>query len=318
MDVVAIGETLLSLTPAENGLLRHAESLKPKVAGAETNTLIGLSRLGHQTGWISAVGNDEIGERIVATVRGEGIDTAHVKKDEEHNTGIFFKEIIGSGEVRVQYFRAGSAASHMEPADLPASYIRSAKYLYITGITPALSETCKQMIFEAIKLARESGVRVVFDPNLRRKLWGEEEAKTTLTSLCELSDIVLIGGTEGKFLFGTTDTDEIAHRLFKSPQTGLVVVKKGARGAAYALRGREAFQVEPYPVTTVVDPVGAGDGFAAGFLSGMLHELKTEESVRMGCAVGAMVTMVSGDYEGMPDERRLHSFLSRDREDIER
>ncbi|WP_370295021.1 sugar kinase [Rossellomorea marisflavi] len=318
MDVVAIGETLLSLTPAHNGLLRHAESLKPKVAGAETNTLIGLCRLGHRTGWISAVGNDEIGERIVATVRGEGVDTTHVKKNEMHNSGIFFKEIIGSGEVRVQYFRAGSAASHMEPADLPASFIRSAKYLYLTGITPALSETCKHTIFEAIKIARDSGVSVVFDPNIRRKLWSEEEARSTLTALCELSDIVLIGGTEGMFLFGTQDTDEVAHRLFESKQTRLVVIKKGAKGAAYAKPGSEIVQVDPFPVSSVVDPVGAGDGFAAGFLSGLIEGLKTKEAVKRGCAVGAMVTMVSGDYEGLPDERRLESFLNRDREDIER
>ncbi|MCA0991414.1 sugar kinase [Pseudalkalibacillus hwajinpoensis] len=318
MDVVAIGETLVSLTPKANGLMRHAESFTPKVAGAETNTLMGLSRLGHETGWISRLGDDELGARILTTVRGEGVDTSNVMFDRQHQTGLFFKEMIHGGEVRVHYYRKGSAASHLEMDDLNEDYIANATFLYISGITPALSESCKTVIMRAISIAKEHDTKVVFDPNIRKKLWSEEEARTTLLEISNQSDIVLPGIAEGAFLFGTTDDKEIAQSFLNLDDVSCVVVKRGERGAYYSTP-ESSGEVDAYEVRNVIDPVGAGDGFAAGFLSGLLDHLSIEKAVERACAVGAMVTTIPGDFEGLPDRARLEQFMSSDqREDVER
>ncbi|MCA0174018.1 sugar kinase [Bacillus sp. RAR_GA_16] len=318
MDVVAIGETLVSLTPNANGLMRHAESFTPKVAGAETNTLMGLSRLGHNTGWISRLGEDELGAKILTTVRGEGVDTSNVTLDRHHQTGLFFKEMIHGGEVRVHYYRKGSAASHLEADDLDEEYIANASFLYISGITPALSESCKMVILKAISIARKHDTKVVFDPNIRKKLWSEEEARATLLEISKQADIVLPGITEGAFLFGTTDEKEIAQSFMNLDDVSCVVVKRGERGAYYSTHEGSG-EVDAYEVKNVIDPVGAGDGFAAGLLSGLLDHLSVEKAVERACAVGAMVTTIPGDFEGLPDRARLEQFMSSDlREDVER
>jgi 2-dehydro-3-deoxygluconokinase len=308
MDVVAIGETMIQFSPQSEGLMRHADSFTAKIAGAETNTLIGMSRLGHETGWTSKLGDDEFGRRILMAVRGEGVDTSQVHMDPEYRTGTFFKEIIREGEVRIQYYRDYSAASTISTADIQESYIKKAKYLFITGITPALSTSAKEAIFQSIKFAKDHGVRIVFDPNLRKKLWDEKTAKKTLLEIAGQSDIILPGLSEGEFLFGTNDAAKMAES-FLQLSASLVVVKTGKDGAYYT-DGRTSGFVKGFDVGNMVDPVGAGDSFAAGLLSGLLDGESIEESVRRACAMGALTVTVKGDYEGLPDKKRLHQFMS--------
>ena len=316
MDVIAIGETMIQFTPGTEGLMRHANTYTSKIAGAETNTLIGLTRLGHRTGWISKLGDDEFGSQILMAVRGEGVDTCQTKIDTSSRTGTFFKEIIREGEVRIYYYRENSAASKLAPEDLEESYLAQAKYLYITGITPALSSTARETIFHSIKLAKKNGLRVVFDPNLRRKLWNKAEAKETLLGIAKLSDIVIPGKGEGEFLFDTEDPVEIAES-FLTLGASLVVVKIGEEGAYFAEEQNRGF-VSGFKAQ-VVDPVGAGDSFAAGLISGLLDNHSTSKSVEIACAMGAMAVMVRGDYEGLPDKKRLEQFIKQDqKEDISR
>jgi 2-dehydro-3-deoxygluconokinase len=317
MDVIAIGETMVQFTPETEGLMRHANSYSSKIAGAETNTLIGLTRLGHSTGWVSKVGDDEFGSQILMAVRGEGIDTSQTKIDSLSRTGTFFKEIIREGEVRIYYYRENSAASKIAPDDVEESYIAKANYLYLTGITPALSSSAKETIFHSIALAKKNGVKVVFDPNLRRKLWGEAEATETLLSIAKQSDIVIPGKSEGAFLFDTEDPVEISES-FLALGASLVVVKLGEKGAYYTDNQNSGF-IPGFTVPNVIDPVGAGDSFAAGLLSGLLDNESLVKSVERACAMGAMTVMVNGDYEGLPDKERLQQFISADQtEDISR
>ncbi|ALC89428.1 2-dehydro-3-deoxygluconokinase [Bacillus sp. FJAT-18017] len=308
MDVISLGESMVLFTPDTNGLMRYAHSFSSKIAGAETNTLIGLSRLGHQTGWISRVGNDEFGEKVLSAVRGEGVHTGEVRKDSEAPTGIYFKELVNETATRIHYYRKGSAASRLTPADISEDYIMSARYLYITGITPALSESCEVAIFHSIEVAKKHGVKVVFDPNIRRKLWGEEKARRTLLAIAEEADIVLPGIGEGEFLFGSTDYSEIASH-FHQLGASIVVVKLGADGAYYSTDS-DCGVVEGFKVKQVIDPVGAGDGFAAGFLSGLLDDIGLADAVKRGNAIGAIVTTVNGDIEGLPNRELLAGFLA--------
>ncbi|WP_077302619.1 sugar kinase [Virgibacillus pantothenticus] len=317
MDVIAIGETMISLTPGSRGLMRNATSFIPKIAGAETNTLIGLSRLGHQTGWVSQLGDDELGAMVLKEVRGEGVDTTYVKLDSTKNTGIFFKEIADSSDVRVFYYRKKSAASFMNPEILNESYIANAKYLFISGITPAISKTCRKTIFRAIQIAQENDVQIVFDPNVRRKLWEEKEAKETLLQIIEQSDIILPGKNEGKFIFGDENCEQIGKACIKLGAK-LAVVKLGDQGAYFTTKNSEGY-VPAYPVPKVIDPVGAGDAFATGLLSGLLDKLSIKDAVDRACLTGAIATTFTGDYEGLPDRKLLQQYKKiENREDVER
>ena len=317
MEVIAIGETMVQFTPEENGLMRHAASFVSHVAGAETTTLIGLARLGHRTGWISNLGEDEFGAQILMTVRGEGIDTSQVNIDASSRTGTFFKEIIREDGVRISYYRDNSAASKLKPHQIEESYLANARYLYITGITPALSKSAKQTIFHAMEIAKKRGVKIVFDPNLRRKLWSEEEARDTLLKVAEMADIVVPGKSEGQFLFGTENPEQIAES-FLSLGAGLVVVKLGEDGAYYKSLKEKGY-INGFKVPQLVDPVGAGDSFAAGLLSGLLDQLSISKAVERACGMGALTVAVKGDYEGLPDRKRLEQFMDQEKnEDISR
>lgn len=317
MDIVTLGESMVLFTPETTGYMRYASDFTTKVAGAESNVAIGLTRLGHHSGWISRLGDDEFGRKVLSFIRGEGVDTSKVQFDSSASTGLYFKEMLTEEEMRVYYYRKHSAASHMTPSDLDENFIAAAKYLHITGIMPALSESCRETVIEAIKLAKKHDVIVVFDPNLRRKLWPENKARQVLLEMVREADIVLPGIDEGAFLFGKSDPELMAKRFYDHGAS-CVVLKLGSRGAYY-LSEKQGGYVSGFSVKRVVDPVGAGDGFAAGLLSGLLDHLDIEKAVQRGNAIGAMVTTVRGDVEGLPDGERLEWFLNGvDQEDVNR
>jgi len=310
MDVISIGETMVLFTPNTLGKIRYTNQYTSRIAGAETNTLIGLAKLGHQAGWISRLGRDEFGEMILNTVRGEGVDVSKVVIDETAPTGILFKEILNQDAVNIYYYRKDSAASRLEPADLDRDYIANAKYLYLSGITPALSLSCRKVVFESIDIAKDNGLKIVFDPNIRRKLWDDKEAREVILEIAAKSDIVLPGISECEFLFGTKEYGR-AVRSFHEMGVEIVIIKLGEKGAYYSTTDSKGY-IDSYPVKTVIDPVGAGDGFAAGVLSGLLDKLTISEAVKRGCAIGAMVCSTNGDIEGLPSKRELNQFFQSD------
>lgn len=313
MDVLSIGETMVLFSPRSTGQMRYETEFHAKVAGAETNTLIGLQKLGHQTSWISRVGADELGHKIVQAVRGEGVQTKYVTYDKQHPTGLFFKEKTMEDLTSVTYYRDQSAASFIDTAAVDDVEINRFKYLYLTGITPALSDSCEVAVKELVAKAQAVSVPIVFDPNIRKKLLKGEAGKTLIKELIAVSNLVLPGKQEGAFLFGTTDEKEIAEHCLKLGAKS-VVVKLGDEGAYYKNERASGF-VKAFPISRVIDPVGAGDGFAAGVLSGLLDSISFEEAIRRGCAVGAMVTQVNGDIEGLPTRQQLNTFMEMDQQD---
>jgi len=317
MDVVTIGETMVLFTPESSPLMRYAHTYSRNFGGAESNVAIGLQRLGHKAGWISKVGSDEFGKAMVSFIRGEGVDVSQVTFDPSAPTGLYFKEVRSGDNVKVEYYRKGSAASTLVPEDINEEYVSKAKYLHISGITPALSDNCYETILKAIAVAKENDVKIVFDPNLRRKLWSETKARSVLLELASLADIILPGIDEGKFMFDEEDPIKLG-KLYLQQGASLVVLKVGSKGAYYFTED-EGELVPGFPVKQVIDPVGAGDGFAAGFISGLLDRLPVSEAVRRGNAVGALVTQFDGDYEGLPEHEELASFMDqKETEDVKR
>jgi 2-dehydro-3-deoxygluconokinase len=306
MDVVTLGETMVAFRPEEPGPLTYVDGFRRGVGGAESNMAMALERLGHDTAWHSRVGDDPFGRYVRNFVRGEGVET-RVEFDHHAPTGVLFKERREAGESRVYYYRQDSAASRMGPEDLPATDVADAEWLHLTGITPALSTSCRELVEEAARHSDEHDAKLSLDPNLRHRLWTEAAMRETLVPMMEHAEVVMPGVEEGETLFGTDDPDRIADATLEAG-ADVALVKLGAEGALMATDD-DRERVPGYPVEEVVDPVGAGDGFAAGFISGQLRGDSLVQSVQRANAVGAFATTVTGDVEGFPTADELDRFI---------
>ncbi|MBB6669089.1 sugar kinase [Cohnella nanjingensis] len=305
-EVVTFGETMALLIGGSKGI-EHSPSMEKSFGGAESNVAIGLARLGHRAGWFGKLGDDPLGRSILKTIRGEGVDVSRAALTAEAPTGLMLREQL-AGRTSVYYYRKLSAASGMQPSDLDADYISQAKLLHLTGITPALSPSCRATVLEAVRIAKASGVPVLFDPNLRLKLWSLDEARSVLLPLAREADYFLPGLDELKLLYETEDFETIVQRLRELP--GVSIVKGGDEETYYV--DREQVTAVPYfKARQVVDPIGAGDGFCAGFLSGLLRGWAPVEAVRLGNLVGSMVVQVEGDWEGLPTGSDVDALLGK-------
>lgn len=308
-DVITFGESMVLFSPDEKGPLRHIHHFSKAIAGAESNVAIALARLGTKVGWFSKVGHDEFGSYLEFMIRGEGVDVSRLKRDETHATGLVFKEVFEHVNPNVYYYRKNSAASYLSKEDIDFEYICSAKILHITGITAAISTSAREALFAAIDVAKKAGVLISFDPNIRLKLWSAQEAKATLLKICEQTDILFPGIEESEILLGTTDVDQILTR-FHEMGIHQVALKMGKKGCVVSDGQHQEF-VPGYVVEQVEDSVGAGDGFAAGYLNSYLKGLSIQECGDFANGVGAMATLVRGDSEGFPTYEQLLAFTNK-------
>jgi 2-dehydro-3-deoxygluconokinase len=312
IDVVTIGESLVSILPPTSGVLQYAPLLTRAVAGAESNVAITLARLGWHTRWISRLGADPFGDIILGTLRGEGVDTSLVVRDASAPTAVMFRENRGYGDPNVWYYRRGSAASKLAPQDVQPAWFEDARHLHVTGITPALGESTSDAVVEAMQQARSAGLTISFDPNVRRKLWDEntfwheDSAREKLLHLATLCDIILPGLDEAQWLLGDLPIEELAQE-FLQRGARLVILKLGDEGA-FAATTEQQLKLPAHPVERVVDSVGAGDAFAAGLLSVLLqtekfvspsHEVLLH-ALRRANLLGALATQFPGDWEALP------------------
>lgn len=314
-DVITIGDGMITFDPASTGPMRFVHSFERKIGGAELNFAIGCARLGLKTGWISRLGQDEFGRFIKQQMRGEGIDTSEVKLMEGYPTSLNFKEMSENGAGRTFYYREKSPTMTMTPEDLNEEYFKQAKLLHVTGVFPAIGGNNVAIIKRALTLAKKHGLLVSFDPNIRLKLWTTEEAKSVLTSFLPYVDVILTGVEEAELLLGTSNHDDIIQSFFEYGMK-TVAIKCGAQGAIAATRD-QVVEIPAVKVPHVVDTIGAGDGFDAGFVYGVLHEWPLEKTVRFANTVGAMVVGVRGDNEGLPFYEDVLAFMG-EREVVER
>lgn len=297
-DVVTLGETMAVLYPGTPVTLDDADALLLNIGGAESNLAIALARQGISVRFVSRIGDDPFGARIRATLDREGVDTTYLQVDAAAPTGVFFREWLPDGARRVYYYRKNSAAAHMTPGDLRAEMFAGAKIVHLTGITPALSATCAATVAHAIELAHAAGALVSFDPNYRARLWTPEVARAALLPLIAQADIVLLGHEDAAAIFGTSDDEATLHELAQLHAT-ICVLKRAERGAIALVAGQQ-ISAPAVPVAAVVDPVGAGDGFNAGFLAGYLRGDSTEAALHLGAQIGAACVATLGDYAGYP------------------
>ncbi len=271
--LLAIGETMAMVTPVVATPVADADAFLLDAGGAESNVAAHVAALGHRAVWFSRLGADALGQRVARQLSGRGVDVSRVVFDEEHPTGLYVKD-PGSG---VLYYRRGSAAAHLSDADADAVSFDGVDLLHVSGITAAISASASSFLVRVIERAREHGVPVSFDVNHRAPLWDAATAAPVLLELARRADIVLVGRDEAETLWGTAAADDVRALLPDVPE---LIVKDGDIGAT-AFVGAEAV-FEPALVVEVVEPVGAGDAFAGGYLAGRLSGAPVADRLRAG------------------------------------
>jgi 2-dehydro-3-deoxygluconokinase len=279
LDLLSLGETMALVVPARPEPLAEAEDFRVAVGGAESNVACHLSAAGRRTAWVSALGEDALGRRVLREIASHGVDVSAVDLDPSAPTGLYVKD-PGHG---VTYYRTGSAASRMGPGLLARLDLARARIVHLTGITLALSASCRALVRAALVAARDAGALVSLDVNHRPVLWDStEEAAREILAAAREADAVLVGRDEAETLWGTATADEIRALLPDVPH----LVVKDAEIEAIEFTGTERAAV-PAPRNEVVEAVGAGDAFAAGWFDGLLRGDEPAERLARGHARAA-------------------------------
>ncbi|MFG2964007.1 sugar kinase [Streptomyces sp. NPDC048288] len=331
---------MVTFLPSRPGRLADVPSFDRAIGGAESNVACGLAAAGHAVRWVSRVGADGFGDHLVETVASYGVDVAYVDRDPVRPTGVYFRTAgdRATDAHEVAYYRAGSAASAMSVADVDLAAVRAGRILHLSGITAALSEGCLGLLHELTAAAPAEGGRPVvsFDVNHRPGLWTGSGGAEVLLELARRADIVFVGEDEAELAWGVTGGPTAIREALPEPE--VLVVKQGAKGATAfvssaarwglvaqfpaPLTGRfpaashratppaRASETpppadtrgtfEPAPTVDVVANVGAGDAFAAGFLSGILRGLPVRRTLRVGHLFAAAALTTPADLAPPP------------------
>lgn len=307
MRVLTVGETMVLFDGVGHGLSLGAP-FRLRIGGAESNFAVALARLGVDVTWVSRVGDDPFGGFLLELLEREGLDLRFVEQDPTAPTGVFVKW-HENGVGRVLYRRAGSAASLLRPDNVPAEAFEGVELVHLTGITMALSESARTTVLETAAEARRRGATVSFDPNYRPALWrSPRHAEAGQRQVLPLVDWYLCGEQEGHALFGTGTLDELRSAILDAGAVQ-AVIRVGTRGAVLWEDGR-AVEVPPTRIETVVDEVGAGDGFAAGFVFGHLAGYEPRACARIGNLIAAHALRGTGDWETFPRRSEIEDELS--------
>jgi sugar/nucleoside kinase (ribokinase family) len=285
--VVTVGETMALLDPVEDGEPALGDLLRLRIAGAESNFAIALARLGESVSWISRLGNDRLGVLVHETLQAEGIDLRYVVEDISAPTGMFYKWRAG-GRSSVAYYRRGSAASLLSPANVPDEALEGAELVHLTGITMALGDGPRELVIDVARRARAAGAIVTFDPNYRPALWASPDAAAAaMAPVLEHVDWYLCGAAEADLLSGGAHT----------------VVRHTDRTVIGDLT------VTPTRAEEVVDEIGAGDAFAAGFAYGLLRGWDAEACARTAHVIAGWALRGTGDWETLPRLDEVRDLL---------
>lgn len=303
-DVVTLGEAMLRLSPPDFHRLEQADSFDAKVGGGELNVAVGVSRLGLESAWVSKLPQNPIGRMVRNKAREQGVDTSHIVWSNSGRVGIYFLEFGANPRASsVLYDRAGSAVSTLAPGEVDwAKAFEGCRLFHVSGITPALSKSCAEATFEAIKAAKAAGARVSYDVNYRKKLWTPEEASACQVPMMEYVDILITTEEDTGVVFGIREKSyrEVAQRL--NERFGFEVAAITLREdlsvlrnnwSALALSNGEFYESAKYSCE-LIDRVGGGDSFTAGFVYGYLTG-DFRKGVDYGVAFSAIKHSIPGD-----------------------
>jgi 2-dehydro-3-deoxygluconokinase len=297
------------LSPPDARPLAHQRALALAVGGAESNVASALVALGHSAAWLGRVGDDPLGQRVLDDLTARGVDVSAVETDPVRPTGVYFKD-TGPEGTGTYYYRRDSAAAAMDPGLTDLPLLHRARVLHLSGITVALSDSCAELVTRIISRRAVPGPVISFDVNYRPALWRcrPSEAAPVLLELARSADLVFVGRDEAETLWDTRTAQEVRDLL--GPGRVLVVKDAGHGATAYDADGEETFV--PTPAARVVEPVGAGDAFAAGYLAAFLEGRTPANGLRLGHLVAAATLSTREDVPPVLTRDTLDRHLALD------
>ncbi|WP_190121475.1 sugar kinase [Streptomyces inusitatus] len=318
-DVICLGESMVTFLPSQPGRLADVPSFARAIGGAESNAACALAAAGHRVRWVSRVGSDGFGDHLIRAIGAYGVDTSAVGRDPRRPTGIYFRTATdrSTDAHEVVYYRRGSAASAMSPETVPPESLDATRVLHVSGITAALSEDCLALM-RALTAPRAGRPLISFDVNHRPGLWRADSGPRVLLELARGADLVFVGDDEAETAWGLAGPEAVRAAL---PEPAVLVVKQGARGATMFERpagagpdAGDTVTFAPAPTVDVVAPVGAGDAFAAGYLSARLRGLAPKALLRHGHLWAAATLTVPGDLTAPPGADHADRLVALDDE----
>jgi 2-dehydro-3-deoxygluconokinase len=300
-DLICLGEPLVEFNQLPEGGL-----YKAGFGGDTSNTAIAAVRQGAKAGYLTILGQDQFGDDLEALWNREGVDSSEVKRDATAQTGIYFVTHSAQGH-HFHYYRAGSAASRMTPQFLPRDTIAAAKILHVSAISQAISETACETVLAAMDIAREAGVRVCFDTNLRLKLWPLDRAREAIDAAIKRADILRPALDDAQVLTGLKDADAIVDH-FLALGSKLIAMTMGKEGVLLA-DGARRHRIPAHRVQAV-DATGAGDTFNGAFLTRLIAGDSPLDAARYANAAAALQTTGYGAVAPMPRPDDVRRFLA--------
>lgn len=319
-DVVTLGEAMLRLVPPNFQRLEQTDSFKVTVGGAELSVATNVSRLGLSSAWVSKLPVNPMGRMIANKAREQGVDTSHVVWTEDGRAGLYFVEFGSTPRATtVIYDRKDSAASQLRPGEIDwEKILKGTKLFHTSGITPALSQGCREATIEAIEGASRANCKTSFDLNYRAKLWSPAEAKTCFEKILDKVDILITTQFDAEEVLGYAGSYEDIAKKF-SDDFGIPIVAITLRGVKTVWTGTWTSLVyadgklytDDVSEIEVVDRFGAGDSFTAGFVYGYLTD-GVEEGLKIGDAMAALKHSIPGDINWATMEDIQKFLKSRD------
>lgn len=303
MDILAIGEPLIEFSEIKNS--KDGNIYLPGFGGDTSNFAIAAARQGASVGYQTKVGNDVFGKQFIDLWKSEGVDTSLVKIDETAHTGLYFISYTDKGH-EFTYHRKGSAASKLQPKDILEDVIKDLKYLHISGISQAISDSSADTIFQAIEYAKKYNVKISYDPNLRLKLWPLSRAKAIIEATARISDVFMPSLEEAQLLSGEQEPKAIID-YFSEIGVRFTVLKVGKEGVYFGNKESKE-KIDSFSVNTI-DATGAGDCFDAAFISKLVGGATFKEAAVYANAAAALSTTNYGAVNGIPRREQVEDFL---------
>ena len=319
-DLVGIGEVMLRLAAPPPQRLEQAGSLDVQVGGAEANVAAACARLGLRTAFISALPADHAwGDRTVRELTGHGVDCAGVLRRPASRMGLYFLEYgAAPRSVRVLYDRRDSALSQLTPAEVDWNLVRHARLLHLSGVTAALGENLRDVLRRALDEATDAGVPVSFDVNYRSRLWTPGQAREFLREILPRLRYLFVGSDDAEVVFKLVGSPEEVLRGLRTLAPGAIVaLTLGEAGSAVLTDSSGVLRPSRLYTVSVVDRVGAGDAYAAGFLWANLTGRTAQEAVDAATALAALKCTIWGDVP-LVTRAELDDLLASDSTEIRR
>ena len=314
--VFTFGEALLRLSVPPGIRLENAQQFDISSAGSEANVSAALAQIGIDVAWYSILPSSALGKRLAADLIRYGVDLSPVKWTSDGRLGTYFVELSHPPRpVSIIYDRAASTASRMSTDEFPWDLIDSASLVHVSGITPAISASCRELTLEVANRISPLDTRFSLDVNYRSKLWSPADAESSLTTLAGKLDLLIVSREDARDVFELSgEIDDVLDGLQERFEVQNIVLSLGANGSVW--RSGEQTEVVPARSATVVDRIGAGDAFAAGVIAGYLEDT-LGEGVRLGTVMAALALGINGDFL-MTTREEVLGILKRDGRSVDR